>query len=329
MDARGLKAAKRRPAFSAQSCRFFFVILAAFCALAADDQPPVRGRPEGFSGIIGAVKVQANAAPTEVQVESPLRYKLRLQGPAALEHLVVPNLDTVPAFKERFAIRLLGQDWSAQEKTREFTYELRPRSPSVTAIPPYPFAFYVPGSVPPERGYQTRATQAIPLKVTARPAAPIHTLPIEGLPDATPPGDLVFDFTDDVLAGPRIPWRFPVALVIAIAFLPPVLLFVRTLYGSRIHRKASAGCVQVQELASKLSAIELDAPDAQMAASRLLEGLTTLQVDRNAHSVHRPHCRCADFLKLCRAYRYGGERQDQLMALVSRAKELIARKGEG
>ncbi len=54
-------------------------MLAAFLCLAADEPepPPVRGRPDAFSGIVGAVVLQVSATPTEVQVEDPLIYKLR------------------------------------------------------------------------------------------------------------------------------------------------------------------------------------------------------------------------------------------------------------
>ncbi len=321
------RGASHSPAFSGQSRRILVLILAVLCSLAADDQPPLRGRPERFSGIVGAVKIQASAAPKEVQAESPLIYKLHLQGPASLEHLPVPDLYTIPGFKERFAVRPVGQDWSARDKTREFSYELRPRNPSVVAIPSFLFVFYLPGSVPPERGYQTRAAPAIPLKVTARPAVSVQDLAIEGLPEGTPPGELRFEFTADLLNESRIPWRPSVDLVIALACLPPLLILARAVHARRMTPRVSAGCAQVRELASKLSVLKLDSPDARSAASQLLDAMTSLQVDGDSHSAHHSRCGCPDFLKLCRAYRYGGADQNQLSALVRRAQELGVRTG--
>src|SRR5437764_14614713 len=89
---------------------FALAILAVRC-LAADDkvQPPVKGRPVLFSGIVGAVELQASAAPTELQAESPLVFKLRLKGPPTLATLDVPDLRKIKGFEGAFASRLLSQ----------------------------------------------------------------------------------------------------------------------------------------------------------------------------------------------------------------------------
>src|SRR5262249_59798641 len=73
------------------------------------------------------------------------------------------------------------------ERTWEFYYLLKPRSTDVTEVPEITFHYFDPAAGQDPSGYQTRVTDAIPLKVTPAPAVPVEVEGPSGpaeLPDA-------------------------------------------------------------------------------------------------------------------------------------------------
>ncbi|HEV8059635.1 MAG TPA: hypothetical protein VGP68_07170 [Gemmataceae bacterium] len=302
------------------------MILAAWCCLAADEpeQPPVRGRPDAFSGIVGAVELQASATPTEVQVENPLIYKLRLKGPPTLATLAVPDLRKVRGFDARFAIRLLAERWLPQVKTREFEFELRPKNVTVDAIPPFSFVYYLPGSSPPERGYQTRFTQSIPIKVIERAKTSVQALEIVGIPEAPSEADLPFDFSADLLVEPSAPWHPAWAMVALVALVPPVLVCIRARKWWNLRRGAETACSQTRELARALSTMDPEAPDANDKVRLLLGHKRHVMAAIDQRLGHSEPCHCQELLGACRAYLYGGTPRELLNQLVARARSIAS-----
>lgn len=299
---------------------FALIALAAPCP-AADDaaQPPVKGRPVLFSGIVGAVELQASAAPTELQAESPLVFKLRLKGPPTLATLAVPDLHKVKGFDTAFAIRLLAQRWLPQEKTREFEFELRPRNSSIAAIPPFPFVIYVPA----ERGYQTRYTQSIPLHVTARPTTSVQDLKIENIPESPAEQKLSFDFSPPVLAEPTQPWAPTWGLVALIGVLPPVLVWWRVRRTWSVRHAPAPECSRTLELARELLGMNLAEQDGDDQVRVVLDSSRAL-FTWDSRLSHGPRCRCAKLLEACQAYLYGGNRRDVVDHLIQEARTVSA-----
>jgi hypothetical protein len=304
---------------------FALIFLAAFCPAADDEaQPPVKGRPVLFSGIVGAVEIQASAAPTELQAESPLVFKLRLKGPSTLATLAVPDLHKVKGFDTAFAIRLLAQRWLPQEKTREFEFELRPRNSSIAAIPPFPFVIYVPA----EKGYQTRYTQSIPLHVTPPPATSVQELKIENIPESPAEQKLSFDFSPAVLAEPTQPWAPTWGLLVLIGVLPAVLVWWRVRKAWSIRRPPAPECSQTLELARLLLGINLAEQDADNKVRVVLDSSRDL-ITSDSRLSHGPRCRCARLLEACQAYLYGGNRRDALDQLLQEARTVSALEQRG
>ena len=306
-----------------------WMMLAAVCCLAADDlpQPPVRGRPPAFSGIIGAVDVKASAAPTEVQAEDPINYKLRLQGPPSLATLAAPDLLKVRGFETRFAIRLLAERWLPKEKTREFEFELRPVNASVDAIPAFSFAFWVPGTIPPEVGYQTRYGPTIPLRVKARPATPVHELPIEGVPGSRSEQELTFNFSHYLLEEPMQVWHPMLGQIAIVALVPPLVVWFRVRRYWRARRWSGVECSQTLELARTLAAVDSRLPDAEEKVRGILESNRGVLVEKNDRSLHGAQCHCGALLDSGLAYLYGGARHELLGRLMQEARSLAAREG--
>jgi hypothetical protein len=303
------------------STRIILTVLAACCCLAADDpaQPPVKGRPLLFSGIIGKVDLAASATPTELPVEGPLIFKLRLKGPPALATLAPPDLRKIKGFDTGFAIRLLTQRWLAQEQTREFEFELRPKHLSVEGIPPVPFIFYVPGAVPPERGYQTRYTDFIALRLSPRQATPVQDLKIENIPESLAGQNLRFDFSPAALTTQDLPWAPNWVFLVGCVALPPVLIWIRLLTGRSRRKAIRPECSQVLEFARQLSSLNRAGQNASEEARLVLDSNRTLLLAGVRTAPHGPWCECREFLTACQAYFYGGRPGDSLQKLIQEA----------
>jgi hypothetical protein len=297
------------------------LFIAALCCQAADDavQPPVKGRPVLFSGIVGAVELEASAAPTELPAESPLVFKLRLKGPPTLATLAVPDLHKIKGFDAAFAIRFLSERWLPQEKMREFEFELRPRLSSVEAIPPFPFVFYVPA----ERSYQTRYTPSIPLHITSRAATPVQELKIENLPENPAEHKLSFDFSRAVLAESTPPWAPAWGLLAFIAALPPVLAWLRIRRVWSTRYRPGPECSRTLELARALSGVNFEVQDADEQVRVLLDSNNGILAANARSFPHGPQCHCRELLSACQAYLYGGKRRELLGQLVKEADTFI------
>lgn len=156
-------------------------------------RPPVVGRPDYFDedeSPIGTFQTPAvHAEPQELQAEDPLTLTVRITAPGPVQRAPrPPKLEEFPGFKEQFYIAPAGDAAGHQvaEQTWEFTYTLRPKSPDVKSIPSFPFVYFTPGFLPPQRGYQVRRTAEVPL--TVRPRSVVRPEEVQGaLPTSEAP----------------------------------------------------------------------------------------------------------------------------------------------
>jgi hypothetical protein len=147
------------------------VLLVANFGTRADDagQPPVANRPDNFQGAVGQrFTVTLRATPTAVQAEDPLTLTVRIAGQGNLKTLPRPNLRQNPRFARKFRIDDLADRYLPAEQAREFDYRLRPLTAEIKEIPPLRFAYFRPGFIPPEKGYQQTTSNSVPLQVTPR-----------------------------------------------------------------------------------------------------------------------------------------------------------------
>jgi hypothetical protein len=124
---------------------------------------PEGDRPSGFTGAVGTFSVSATASPTELAAGESLRFELRIRGDGALEGFAPPR----PPF-DGFDVR--GELDHRVGDERVVTYDLSPRSPSVSRVPAAPFSFFDPAGSPPQ--YRTVWTEPIALTVAAARAEP-------------------------------------------------------------------------------------------------------------------------------------------------------------
>jgi hypothetical protein len=111
------------------------------------------------------------AEPKEVRLGERLTLTIRITGNGNLKQMRRPDLQKLAAFAKRFQITAAGDRYLPRQSAREFDYQLRPLGTAVTEIPPLPFAYYRPGAVPEQVGYETTYAHSIPLLVRERPGS--------------------------------------------------------------------------------------------------------------------------------------------------------------
>jgi hypothetical protein len=214
----------------------------------ADDEPPIVGQPPHFNGAVGRFHITASVAPPKIQAEDPLTYTVHITGEDKVkEPPQRPPLADFDGFAGSFYLEDLGppEGTHSDAKTWEFAYRLKPKSTTVTAVPGFPFVYYRPGLMPPNRGYMTVFVPEVPIVVTARQEVepPPPSRPITG------PDEAFALAGGDVLAHDE--GRLPGPFVFVVALLLPPLLSVawffawRRLYPdaarlSRRHRSRAA-----------------------------------------------------------------------------------------
>ncbi|MEX2218436.1 MAG: BatD family protein [Phycisphaerales bacterium] len=121
---------------------------------------PDEGKPAGFTGLIGEFGITSSAGSGQASVGDPIPLTVRITGPEPLE-AEAPDLSTAPGFD---AFKLAPEGWQpagSRAGERAFTTTLRPRSDSVTEIPPVALSYFDTAKC----RYETARSSAIPLKV--------------------------------------------------------------------------------------------------------------------------------------------------------------------
>jgi hypothetical protein len=136
-----------------------------------DEEPPVAGQPEHFSGAVGSYRVSTRATPTELEAGESLILTIRIAGSGPKSHLPARlDLRRYALFKKRFVIEDIPKSdrYAKAENAWEFHYRLKPRWDGVNEVPALAFAFYRPGIVPRSKGFQTSYAPPIPLTIKPR-----------------------------------------------------------------------------------------------------------------------------------------------------------------
>ncbi len=137
-----------------------FVAAGAPLTFAVVDLRGRADRPADFGGLIGPVRVTAQASQTRLAVGTPFTLKVRLEGSGSLAQATAPDLAARPDFAKSFRVR--HEDERLAGAAREFTYTLRPLSADVKEVPPVQVSYYDPKS----SQFAAARSPAIPLEVT-------------------------------------------------------------------------------------------------------------------------------------------------------------------
>ena len=252
---------------------------------------PARGRPPGFSGLVGKYSIAAEAAPTEVNVGDPITVTVKISGPRYLANVDLPALRSQPALARHFKVPSERSPGTIRGRAKVFTQTLRARRADVDRIPPIELSYFdVEGG-----RYRRAATEAIPL--TVHSARIVTARDAEGLADPgtvqteleTLEGGIVhnyedFDALEDQAYGPTAWLASP--LWAALIFVPPLaygglfafVVVTKKRYGDPRQRRAREA---FKKLTRSLEEVRGIAPgqDAQADAA-LLEAVRQYLGDR-------------------------------------------------
>lgn len=193
---------------------------------------PEAGRPAGFSGAVGAFRLEAAAAPAEVRVGDSVKLTLAIRGEGNLGFFSVPDLRGLEGF------RVYGKTEDRQPGVLQVTYDLAPLREELEAIPPIAFSFF--DTTPGSHGYRTETTRAIPLAVRPLPeGAGLGALP-DARPRVTPGVDDIYDLKpfDPSVPLPR-PDRVD-GMVLGLGLGVPPLVWAAVLVALGLRRRALA-----------------------------------------------------------------------------------------
>ncbi|MCU0638547.1 MAG: BatD family protein [Candidatus Krumholzibacteria bacterium] len=124
---------------------------------------PVEGRPEGFAGHVGELRISAKAEPVEVNVGDPITLSITLEGPDYLGKVELPPLSEQESITENFKVPDDMADGRIEGRKKIFTQTLRAKSADVTAIPPIRISYFDT-----QKGkYVIASSEPIPLTVHA------------------------------------------------------------------------------------------------------------------------------------------------------------------
>jgi hypothetical protein len=276
------------------------------------DNPPIVGRPEDFSGMVGAYKIAIEAQPTVLHVEEPITLIVTITGTGPDEHQ--PERAALRLFpdsmKDDFYIEPLPEKDRRLDKENawEFAYRLKPRRESVSAIPALKLVYYHPG-----RGkFLTTYAGRVELKVMPRPQA----VPPEAVIDAVTAPPSFFQLAP-VEAPQR--WRLDQPVILAVLLLtPPLLAIAWRLWtrgnGVRVEqqRRSQAARHALHALANTCDAARassivndylrqrLDVPMAEPAPNEVERILSRAGVSKPLRR------RVVEFSQACAALRFSG-----------------------
>jgi hypothetical protein len=136
--------------------------------------PPIVGRPDDFSNIVGKYDIQASAEPTEVRVEEPITLHIRITGSGPQKYEPDrKHLHLFPAWGDDFYVQEMRDEHPVErdKKTWLFVYRLKPKHAKVDAIDGIKLVYYDPG-IPSKKKFVTIPVESIKIIVKSKPPDP-------------------------------------------------------------------------------------------------------------------------------------------------------------
>jgi hypothetical protein len=196
------------------------------------EEPPVAGRPDDFSGLVGFYEIRASATPTDLRLEDPLVLTVRITGagPAAYQPQRRQLRIFPPAMNDDFYVEPLPDKdrLLSGQKTWEFAYRLRPKREDVKRIRSLKLVYYSPA----RQRFQSTYCEEIALTVRPRP---VTQVPADAVKNVRPPARFY-----ELATGPAVLRREERLSLPGLAFLflilaPPGLGFIWYLRWRRLH----------------------------------------------------------------------------------------------
>jgi hypothetical protein len=135
---------------------------------------PQAGKPPGFSGLVGAFKLVADASPKDVSVGDPITLRIVLTGPDYLGSVDLPPLQNQEALSTYFKIPDERADGKIVDRSKVFTQTIRAKSEGVKEIPPISLSYFN------TRTGTYEMTASAPIPITVRSTRVVTAVDAEG-----------------------------------------------------------------------------------------------------------------------------------------------------
>jgi hypothetical protein len=151
---------------------------------------PEEGRPADFAGYVGDYRIEAEAAPREVNVGDPITLTVRVSGSPYLKHVDLPPLQSQAALARDFKIPAERSEGKIEGGVKTFVQTLRATHAGVARIPPIELPVFDTKT----GRYRVARSEPIPLKVhptkviTAHDAVGRGGAPVQSELEALPEG---------------------------------------------------------------------------------------------------------------------------------------------
>lgn len=232
--------------------------------------PPAH--PRGFSHIAGQYRISVSVAPTEVKVEEPITFKVRIEGKGPAEWQ--PQRKKLDIFPDDLAEHFFLEDavefdLALPEKGLwVFGYRLRPKSEEVKQTPELRLVYYAPG---PKR-FQTSFADGMDIVVKRPPPPTPKELDLKVV--AAPPSFFRLASVSEIL-GDSTMW-FPGSGTLAVlALLPPVACSLGYWWWQRRHPTARQRQALTRSRAARqaLEQVQKERPDPARLVALLADYL--------------------------------------------------------
>jgi len=245
---------------------------------------PRKGRPAGFTGLVGNYNIVAQATPTEVNVGDPITLTIQVAGPDYLDDVELPPLDQQSVLTRDFKIPAEMAPGKVEGPLKTFTQTFRAKRPDVKEIPSIELPYFDAA----KGKYAVARTEPIPLKVKATRVVTARDAEGRVVAEETKSeleswkGGIAHNYEDlsileDQTHGPAAWLKSPFWM--ALIGVPPIVYFV--LLGAvtaiRLRRADPAGRESrhaYSELVGKLNKLRKTPPSSQVETyAQLLEAV--------------------------------------------------------
>ena len=105
---------------------------------------PTQGKPLDYRGAVGRYRIVARTESKTVDAGDPVTLRIGIVGDGPMDLVQAPPLSELSELTDEFKVEDQSLAGFVQDNTKVFVTTIRPRSPSVTEIPPIPFSFFDP-----------------------------------------------------------------------------------------------------------------------------------------------------------------------------------------
>lgn len=136
---------------------------------------PATGRPENFTGAIGAFSLSTSASPQQVEIGEPITLNIKIEGKGNFDRVESPLFPATPDWKTYSPTSNYVSQENIFPRKKQFEQAIVAKSSTNTSIPALSFSYFDPE----KESYLTIASEPIPIKITTPKGQAIPQQPVQ------------------------------------------------------------------------------------------------------------------------------------------------------